>query len=176
MRRATIVSSVLMAFVLGAVAMGFTLQTSANGDPSASALTLAGTWRVTALTEGLPPHHGLSTFGDDGTVIIADVPAAPAEPGAPSAISLFSGGLGTWEETGDGAASYTYEQLVADEKGAFIARVTGAGTRQLSADGQSFTGSYTFKVVTPAGEVIFAGAGTTEGTRLTIEPMEPGAS
>jgi len=61
--------------------------------------------------------------------------------------------------------------MLADAEGMPAGRLTVHGTREVSADGQTFTGDYTNVISAPDGTVLFSIPGVDEGTRLTVETM-----
>lgn len=139
-----------------------------QGTPEAASHPIVGTWREVAMTEGSPPLDLAVVFTDDGTIIGAGAPVFPLEPG----VVMFTGpGTGVWEATGPNSVAYTVDLLLADAEGMPAGRLTVHGTREVSADGQSFTGEYIDVLSAPDGTVLFSVPGVDEGTRLTVEPM-----
>ena len=128
---------------------------------------IVGTWRETAITEGSPPLDLTTVFTSDGTIIGAGAPIFPLEPGV---VTFVGPGTGVWEATGLNSVAYTVDLMMADAEGMPTGRLTVHGTREVSADGQSFTGEYTNVISAPDGTVLFSVPGTDEGTRLTVEP------
>jgi hypothetical protein len=139
-----------------------------EGTPDAAAHPVVGTWREIAMTEGAPPLHLTTVFTSDGTIIGAGAPAFPSEPGV---VTFIGPGTGVWEATGPNSVAYTVDLMLADAEGMPAGRLTVHGTREVSADGQTFTGDYTNVISAPDGTVLFSIPGVDEGTRLTVETM-----
>jgi hypothetical protein len=137
-----------------------------QGTPEATHHPIVGTWREIAMTEGSPPLHLTTVFTSDGTIIGAGAPAFPAESGG---LTFIGPGTGVWEATGPNAVAYTVDLMLADAAGMPAGRLTVYGTREVSADGQTFTGEYTDVFSAPDGTVLFSVPGVDEGTRLTVE-------
>jgi hypothetical protein len=139
-----------------------------QGTPEAVSHPIVGTWREVAIQEGVPPLDLTTVFTSDGTIIGAGAPLFPLEPGV---VMFFGPGTGVWEATGPNAVAYTVDLMLADAEGNPAGRQTVYGTREVSADGQTFTGGYTYTISAADGTVLFSAAGVDEGTRLTVEPM-----
>jgi len=147
-------------WITGTLAQQGTLEESVH--------PIVGTWRETATEEGIPPLALTTVFSAEGTIIGAGAPLFQLEPG----VVIFIGpGTGVWEATGPNAVAYTVDLLLADAEGNPAGRQTVYGTREVSADGQTFTGEYTYTVSDPAGTLLFSSGGMDEGTRLIVEPM-----
>jgi len=65
--------------------------------------------------------------------------------------------------------------VLADADGNPAGRQTIYGTREISADGQGFTGEYTYTITDPSGTVLITASGTDTGTRMMVEPMPIGS-
>lgn len=147
------------------------------GGPAATAQEVAdhpivGTWRVYL---GDDPHvHGLLIHHADGTLSATD-PITMAI--APDVTAYASGAFGVWEATGPDTIAYTYQQFHSDAAGNVTGIVTISGTREVSADGQSFGGAGVFQLADPEGNVLLsAPAPDVRGERMAVVPMEDLAS
>lgn len=143
-------------------------QAGAQGADTASH-PIVGTWQVML---GDDPHiHGLLTHHADGTMTSSDPVTMSAEQGL---VVYQSGAHGVWESTGPNTIAYTYQQLNTDADGNVVGVVTVSGTREVSADGQSFGGAGMYQLADPDGNVLFsAPAPDVRGTRVTVIPMAP---
>jgi hypothetical protein len=138
-----------------------------QGTPEAASHPVVGTWREIATLEGAPPLDLTTVFTSDGTIIGAGAPASQMEPG----VVMFIGpGTGVWEATGPNSVAYTVDLMLADAEGMPAGRLTVHGTREVSADGQTFTGEFTNVISAPDDTVLFTVSGVDEGIRLTVEP------
>ena len=173
MRRKAVLLSVVAVVLLGVLAAGRTLPTTAQ---DAAGEGFVGSWRLTVTIPGLPPETFLATFGADGTFTGSPPPAAPAPPGAPVRVVLTSSAHGAWESTGDDGAAITFMVSQASEAGDFLGTVTVRSVSRLDAGGDRATGEFTFDVADPAGTVVQSGSGTLTATRIVVEPLgTPGA-
>ena len=168
MRRATLLLSVAALALVGLAAARPGPGAVAQDGTPAAAHPLVGTWRTT-LTEGGEAFPTIDTFAADGAVVSID---APVHALGPDFVVFESPALGTWEATGDDSDAYTFELFSSDAQGNPAGVVTVSGTRRASDDGQSATGEYAYSVVDPDGNVIAAGRGTDESTRLAVVPMD----
>jgi len=80
--------------------------------------------------------------------------------------ALSSPGLGTWQRTGMRTFTSTLQFFTFNPDGSFAGTVKIAGQIHLSDHGNSFTGTSTFAVYDPDGNLVFSGCGTDVGTRL----------
>jgi hypothetical protein len=74
--------------------------------------------------------------------------------------------LGTWQRTGMRTFSGALQFFTFNPDGSFAGMVKIASQIHLSADGNSFTGTSTFAVYDPDGNLVFSGCGTEVATRL----------
>ena len=141
---------------------------AAAQDAATADHPIVGTWTVTL---GDDPHvHGLLTHHADGTMTSSDPTTLAVKPGM---VVYQSGAHGVWEATGPTTIAYTYQQFNTDADGNIVGIITVSGTREVSADGQSFTGSSVFQVADPDGNVLFSEpAPEVRGERMTIVPVE----
>jgi hypothetical protein len=129
---------------------------------------IVGTWRVRL---GDDPHvHGLLTHHADGTLTASDPVTFAA---MPDMVVYQSSAHGVWEATGPNTIAYTYHQFNTDADGNVVGIVTVSGTREVSADGQSFSGGGVFQLADPDGNVYLSEpAPDVRGERVTIVPIE----
>ena len=80
--------------------------------------------------------------------------------------ALSSPGLGTWQRTGMRTFNATFQFFTFNPDGSFAGTVKLERQIHLSADGNSYTGTSTFAVYDPDGNLVFSGCGTDVGTRL----------
>jgi hypothetical protein len=114
----------------------------------------------------------LATFTPDGAVVLSGRAVRPALPGSPFKLTYFSTGHGTWQPDGDGSAAFTVVHLASDENGELRAITTVSGILEIAADGDSATGTETFKIAGPDGTVRNAfPVEVTAGSRITLQPM-----
>jgi hypothetical protein len=167
MIRPSLVRSVVAIIAAALLALAGSGAAIAQGSDTASH-PIVGTWRVTL---GDDPHvHGLLTHHADGTMTSSDPVTMAVEPGM---VAYQSGAYGAWEVTGPNTIAYTYQQFNSDADGNVVGIVTVSGTREVSADGQSFTGAGIYQVADVDGNVLFsAPAPDVRGERMTIVPIE----
>lgn len=165
-------SSLLLTLAIVVLGLGATiLGTSATQEDAAIPPDhpLLGTWRTTSSEPGGEEILLIESWSPEGT-IIAVAPLVFAV--GPDFIVYDTPALGTWEATGEDSGDFTVEYFASDVEGNLVGIVTVSGNRQASDDGQTATGEFAFSVVDPAGNVIAAGQGTDEATRLTVVPMD----
>jgi hypothetical protein len=80
--------------------------------------------------------------------------------------ALSSPGLGTWQRTGMRTFNSTFQFFTFNPDGSFAGTVKIAGQIHLSDHGNSFTGTSTFAVYDPDGNLVFSGCNTEVATRL----------
>jgi hypothetical protein len=74
--------------------------------------------------------------------------------------------LGTWQRTGMRTFNSTFQFFTFNPDGSFAGTVKIAGQIHLSDHGNSFTGTSTFGVYDPDGNLVFSGCNTEIATRL----------
>jgi hypothetical protein len=118
---------------------------------------IVGTWTVDVAPE--PPQ--LITFTPGGTLVT---------------VSGQGTGLGSWAATGERTMDLTFNGLTIAPDGSSAGFVTIRASGEVSEDGQSFTGTYTFEppammaeaMGIPAGQL---GPGEVSGQRVAVEQM-----
>lgn len=124
-----------------------------DASPGTESHPLVGAWIVDSETEDPSNPPSFDIFMADGTLV-----------------NVGSDGtsVGVWEPTGPDTAIFTFNGLMGDQgsEGMFVIR----GEIQVAADGQSFTATHGFSILTPDGSVAasFEGGGGL-GTRMTAE-------
>lgn len=166
------VSYLLTILAVVALAFGATVYSNPATAQEDSSIPpdhpMIGAWRST-VTDAGEEFQTIDIFSADGTVISVDPLVFAVEP---DFVIFETPALGAWEATGDNSGAFTAEYFSSDGQGNFAGIVTISGTRQTSDDGQTATGEFAYSVVDPAGNVIVAGQGTDESTRIAVVPME----
>jgi len=138
---------------------------------------IVGSWRLSlAGTGAMDQEDVLDTFTADGTVLASVKPVSPAPPGAPFGQIFASLMHGNWMVVGPNQVALTLVRLQTDESGNYLGTVTVPAVAEVSSDGQGLSGSFTYDVADPSGNVVASGDGTLEGTRLAVQPMGTPAS
>jgi hypothetical protein len=157
-------------------ALGFTTRlSSAAAQDARSEMAkhpIVGSWRVNlAVTGAMDQAISLGTYTADGTVLVSVKPVSPAPPGAAFGQIFASLMHGNWTVVGPNQVALTLVRLQTDESGNYLGTVTVPAVGEVSGDGQGLSGSFTYDVADPAGNVVASGTGTLEGTRLEVQPM-----
>ncbi len=162
--------------VAAAAALGLTTRLgSAAAQDARSEMAkhpIVGTWWLNlAVTGAMDQEGALDTFAADGTVLASVKPVSPAPPDAPFGQIFASLMHGTWTVVGPNQVALTLVRLQTDESGNYLGTVTVPAVLDVSSDGQGLSGSFTYDVADPAGNVVASGTGTVEGTRLAVQPL-----
>jgi hypothetical protein len=163
----------------GGAALVGAFLTKGLGTKSVQAQTspsIVGSWVITFPQNGPdsdPNEHQVISFTSDGIVLNANLPSSPPDPQqGPNATRTYSTeGQGAWVVAGAGQFRLKFVSVNIDEQGNFAGLVQITATLTLSADGNSFTGSFQVLVKDAAGNVQFdsqGDAGTVQGTRITV--------
>lgn len=157
MRRFISVTEVLTGLLLATTiaAPGVVAQdesTSMAGHP------MVGTWLIEP-TEAEPPELFVATA--DGIAVSAGVEGT---------------GYGSWAATGDRTADATFMVPMLDPEAGFLGFATIRAGVELSEDGQSFAGTWTFEAPAAAAEAMGMpvgelGPGDVSGVRIVVQPM-----
>jgi len=170
-RRAIVGRSAAVAAALGLTTR---LRSAAAQDARSemAAHPVVGSWRLNLAVDGAMDQEGvLVTFAADGTVLASVKPVSPAPPDAPFGQIFASLGHGTWTVVGPNQVALTLVRWQTDENGNYLGTVTVPAVLDVSSDGQGLSGSFTYDVADPAGNVVATGTATAEGTRIAVEPM-----
>lgn len=144
----TIVASLVVA--MAAMAPGAAAQDDASDHP------LVGSWTTTESSAPDGPPN-LVAFHPDGTAIFA---------------SADEVALGSWSPTGASTADLTLVFPQTDPEVGPTGIATARASIEVSADGGTFTGTYTFEFPTGPGETTGQiGPGEVTGARIAVEPM-----
>jgi hypothetical protein len=121
---------------------------------------LIGAWIVDSETSDAANPPSFDIFMADGTLV-----------------NVGSDGtsIGVWEATGPNTAIFTFNGLMGNmgSEGMFVIR----GEVEIATDGQSFTGTHAFSILTPDGTVVasYPGNGAL-GTRMVAEGPDKGGA
>ena len=159
-----------------AAALGLTTRlSSAAAQDARSEMAkhpIVGSWWLSlAITGVMDQESALDTFTADGTELASVKPVSPAPPGAPFGQTFASLMHGNWMVVGPNQVALTLVRLQTDESGNYLGTVTVPAVGEVSSDGQGLSGSFTYDVADPSGNVVASGTGTLEGTRLAVQPM-----
>jgi hypothetical protein len=154
--------TLVLVVILGLFALGRSPGTHAQ---DATPIAAPGHPIVGAWIQELDPSNPavmpeLIMFFSDGTMLNKD---------AEGAINF-----GVWEASGDSSVNLTLVSTAPGETVGMEAAVIFVVRAELevAADGQSFTGTYTFEITTTTGEATGQyGPGTITANRLAVEPM-----
>ena len=151
MRRVPILLSVVVVVLLGALAVGRSLPTTAqDATPGPTAgHPLVGSWAIND-PQGEP---SVTAFTSDGIVIDA-TGAAP--------------GIGSWQPTGPRAGAFTIVLQRAAED--FVGTIVIRGTAEVDGGGDALTAPFSATVVAADGTVVGSREGTVTGRRIPVEP------
>jgi hypothetical protein len=131
------------------------------------AILITGSWMETTSIPGGPSFAGLVTFTTAGTLLASYQGSVNAGP--PS--SVFTAAHGQWLHEEGRTYSTTALQVVSDFNGAlrFFNKLTQRIT--VSRSGQTYRSVVRAQFYDPAGNLLFTSEGTTEGRRVTVEPL-----
>ncbi|MBV8071150.1 MAG: hypothetical protein JO270_14675 [Acidobacteriaceae bacterium] len=184
-------ASSYLALSLLAVMPGFARQSGQKEDCSNS---IVGTWIITVTVNtppGAPPFvfTDMFAFNSGGTLTAASslFNAHTSEnPSLPAPLVVdTSDGYGAWKNADDDSIALIFRRFLfagantstALYPWSFLGQYIGVNAIQavgrVSADGGTFSGSFTNQFLNLGGAVVFAGSGTFSGTRLKIEPLTP---
>lgn len=155
MRRVTSTTTVLAGLVLalGAMAPGVAAQDEADDHP------LVGAWIVDP-AEG-EEQVEVMTFHPDGTLV---------------EVNPDTGAVGVWEPTGERGGDLMFMLPEADPETSRAGLITIRASLEVSEDGQTFSGTYTFEPSALMVEMMGMSPGEygpaeVTGERMTLEPM-----
>jgi hypothetical protein len=136
--------------------------------------SILGTWQMTLIPNTPPdpptiPIAGLATFHTDNTavatgggVLVGSIP----NPVSPAPLEGPSPALGYWSP-GPGPSStlfvLQFTSLITNDNGTLFATRSFVATVDVNAARNQFSGTYSFNVTDPSGNVIASGSGTMTG-------------
>lgn len=170
MHRSLTVSLVaLFGLAVVAIASLAPVRTGAQAtDPPDLDPRFAGAWHLTTSTP-FGASQSLITFSADGTVLFTDRPAFPGAEGFP--VTLISTAHGSWEQTGPTTAAATWVAFMTDADGNFLGIITGSVEVTMNEDGSGWNGPFSSLTTDPAGNALYAGTGSVEASRITVQPL-----
>jgi Tetratricopeptide repeat len=136
-----------------------------NVAAAATAPELEGTWRVVVTQSGSAPFVAFHTFMGGGAM-----PETNQFDGAVEGGVRQMPGHGVWRRTGSHTFNHTFEKLLSDTAGNFVARVKIREMIELNSKLDSYSGVATVNVFDPAGNLLFSSCATTQATRMVPEP------
>lgn len=142
-----------------------------EADPPKRALVGAWLETVTFPPEsGRPPLKALSTFHEDGTLVISDqgsVTTAGPMPG------VFTAGHGVWKHLEKRDFAYTQFELISDLSGNLVGHLKVRGIFTVSNSGNEFTGKSFAEIFDTDGNVLFSVEVTNAALRIRLELPPP---
>ena len=163
-RRSVIAVLVLMLFTAAGRAGAGQLE-----DTSRSVDAIVGSWvEMTTVTGGPPPFAGLLTFGADGTLVTSYQGSVTTS--GPFQAS-FTPGQGEWIREGGRTYSTTAVQVVSGLDGSLWFTNTLRQRITLSRAKDTYRSVVRAEFRDPAGNLVFAMEGTTEGRRIHVDPL-----
>jgi len=163
---------------VGAVAAvaGASVMTGQAGIAGAQAdRELVGSWMVAGTPTGAPsggPPRLLVSFSADGIALRT----APLQQAAPPTMGggkmLISTTHGAWIRTGDREFGLTFIGFAFDDAGQFLATQRIRVAVRIDEASTSFSGPFKTDFIGADGAVIASGAGTVDGTRITVEALD----
>jgi hypothetical protein len=105
----------------------------------------------------------------DGTLLFSGQAVKPASEGAP--VTFISAAHGVWNGAGGTTADMTWVGMVSDGQGNLLAIATDSVHATLSADGNSWHGTYWATVADPQDQVLYEGDGAVQATRIVVQPL-----
>lgn len=161
--------------MVGTVSVGAASTGTAQpaGTPQAAAVEAeaavpAGIWLLELVPDNdaiLGSQQALVAFHADGMLEV-DFAAAP-DSSVPA--NLLASGRGEWVVR-NGLWNFALAALMNDAHQRFAATVTFDGEGQISADGSSLEGTFTFEVIGTEGQLIGQGSGTFTGRPIPLDP------
>jgi len=130
----------------------------AKADEDESTHSLEGGWvGTTNAGPGFGTFQALYTFAAGGGMVTSSsIDLSPR--------SLSTPGYGTWARRGPDTFAFTFEAFVFDQQGNPSGTVQAHSTVTLNGD--TFSGPFTFSVMSPTGQIVFSGSGTHSATRI----------
>ena len=157
----------VLAATIGATAT----QDAPFGEQGRDRPDLTGSWQETVTLVGGAPFSALLTFGEAGTLLASYQGSVITGP-FPFPAS-YSPGHGQWTRRRAGTFSTTVVQMVSDLTDGhllFINKVRQTVT--IGRSGNTYRSVTRAEFYDPAGNLVFAFDGTTQGRRIGVEPLE----
>jgi hypothetical protein len=158
MKRSTVLTTLVLAAVIalvGAFAVGLSHRGISAQDTATEDHPIVGVWLADTDPENEANALETFTFHSDGSYI---------------SVGGDDTTVGAWEATGATTGTLTLVGYESDDEGNAFGSITIRATFEVGADGNSFTGQYTFEFTEPDGTASGqAGPGTVTGTRLMVE-------
>jgi hypothetical protein len=129
---------------------------------------IAGSWIVSvAYAASSDRTRGLATFISDGGFVgsISAFEGPPERPTPSRGTTLH----GSWRRTGRREYALTAARLHLDEQGSLLGVMKTRICLALEEDLESWSGTFSFDAMDPAGVVLRSEGGTVQGTRISVE-------
>jgi len=133
-----------------------TLFAAPNEPGDHGPVTIVGLWNVTFTSGGQVVDVAFDAWHSDQTEVLNDF-TPPAEGNVC---------LGAWEQTGAHTYRLKHPSWSFDADGNLLGTVVIGETVKVGADGNTFTGSYTYDIYDTSGNFLEEFTGTVKGTRI----------
>lgn len=142
------------------------LQNNNSGETNKKAIV--GSWLETVTFAGpnpMPPQESLSTFTEDGGLVVADQ-------GSVTADVAFTPGHGAWKHLRSRTFAWTILEIIYDPvDGALIGYLKVKGRYILNQSENAYSGQFHAEISDPSGNVLFTVDGTNAGSRISVEAL-----
>jgi hypothetical protein len=127
---------------------------------------IIGSWLETVtFPDPMPPLKSLSTFGADGSLVVADQGAVTEE-------TAFTPGHGSWIHEYGRTFSWTSVEIIySHTDGSLIGYLKVSGRYTVDGTGNAYTGHFHATILDPDGNIVFTVDGTNAGTRIVVEAL-----
>jgi hypothetical protein len=139
-----------------------------EGEPFRGGEGIVGSWLETTTVTGGPIFNGLVTFNADGTLVSSY--QGNVNTGGPLPTS-FTASHGQWVHDGGRTYSTTSVQLVSDFFGNLLFVNTLRQRITISKSRDRYRSVVRAEFQDPAGHLLFASEGSTEGLRVHVKPL-----
>lgn len=155
------------ASVSGSNLKTFAVQLAENNS-SPTKKAIVGSWMetVTISVPGNPSFQSLSTYTEDGGLVVMDAGNVNVAAG-----TVYSAGHGCWVAREGRTIDWTVMELVSDLNGNLIGTLKVRGRYTIDESGNSYTGNFLAEQVDTNGALVFSVEGTNEGHRIQVEPL-----
>lgn len=146
--------ALMFGILVGSVAAATVAAEAPTDADSLAGHPLVGAWL--AMVPGPPDTPAVANptiFTADGQVMLV----APGTRAEPNGVRVASGGIGTWESTGERSGAFTAVRVLSDADGAYLGTATIEGHLTVSDDGLTNSDTSPESKITirdPAGNVV----------------------